>query len=133
MKRLLVDRELADVNKRGCLSFEQFVLALRLMAFAQLTLKASPQGTLIDVQKAQVALSNPSFQGVPILQGFPVKISAPQPQQQQQQQQQAPHERRQSGAMLPDLFHGELEPTPQQVILTNTHKHQKLISFHLPH
>jgi Ca2+-binding EF-hand superfamily protein len=75
--------ENADLHNRGCLSFEEFVTALRLIAFAQMTLRNLPEGTLFDVQQAKLALANPSFPGVPFLQGVPNQVQMPVNQQQQ--------------------------------------------------
>jgi len=86
--------EFADVQKRGCLSFEEFVTALRLIAFAQMTANGRPEGGLVDLQQARMALANPAFPGVPFLQGLPPPQMQPQPpppQQQQQPQMQMQH------------------------------------------
>ncbi len=55
--------------------------ALRLIAFAQMTANGRPEGGLVDLQQARMALANPAFPGVPFLQGLP-----PPPMQPQQQQ-----------------------------------------------
>ena len=84
-KRLLAQVwEFADVNKRGCLSYEEFVNALRLIAFVQMTMASSassPVGDPVNLQQAMVALSDASWPGVPALQGL--SGSAPAPAQQQ--------------------------------------------------
>ncbi|QDZ20820.1 hypothetical protein HOP50_04g33410 [Chloropicon primus] len=86
-KRLLAQVwEFADTSRRGCLSYEEFVVALRLIAFVQSTPGFQAPGYAINVQQARMTLSNPSFAGVPILQGLggPPQAAGGQAQQQQQ-------------------------------------------------